>query len=103
MLEKYLLESNAIDYSGYPDCRAEFLKSFEHTIALGTKPNKVPMKIYAPLIHMSKGEIVKQAQELGVPFEKTWSCYMGEETPCGKCDSCLLRAKGFEQAKIDPP
>ncbi len=97
--------ANAVDYSGYPDCRAEYLRQFEHMIRLGTKAGAEgkELKIMAPLIHMKKSEIVKLGMGLGVPFESTWSCYEGGEVPCGRCDACILRAKGFQEAGVEDP
>lgn len=88
--------ANALDYSGYPDCRPEFIRAFEEMIARGTKAGAI--RVVAPLLRLSKAEIVKLASELGVPFEWTWSCYEGGQYPCGECDSCILRAKGFREA-----
>ena len=95
--------SNQIDYSGYPDCRKEFLDSIEKTFCLGTKQGVEgnPVKIYAPLLDLNKAEIVKLGDSLKVPFGNTWSCYAGGAKPCGKCDSCVLRAKGFKDAGVD--
>lgn len=97
--------ANALDYSGYPDCRPEFLEAFETMIERGTKVGTEGRKIRvrAPLLRLSKEEIVRLAHELGVPFEWTWSCYEGKELPCGECDSCILRAKGFREAGIEDP
>jgi 7-cyano-7-deazaguanine synthase len=96
---------NAIDYSGYPDCRPEFISAFEKTAALGTKQgvDDTPIKIVAPLIDMNKAEIIQLGIDLKVPFEHTWSCYRGQEQACGQCDSCQLRLKGFHDAGyLDP-
>ncbi len=97
--------ANAIDYSGYPDCRPEFLHAFEEAARLGTKcgTSGKPMRIEAPLLHLSKAQIVRLGASLLVPFGMTWSCYRGGKRPCGKCDSCLLRAKGFDEAGINDP
>lgn len=101
---------NALDYSGYPDCRDDFITSFEQTAALATKTgregNKIEVK--TPLIRLSKAEIVRRALDLEVPLEHTWSCYDPQEkdgrlVPCGECDSCLLRAKGFAEAATADP
>ncbi len=94
--------ANAVDYSGYPDCRPKYLKSFERMMKLGTKAGDEghSIKIFAPLLKMSKKQIVQRALQLAVPIHKTWSCYRGEAQPCGRCDSCLLRAKGFHEAGI---
>ena len=97
--------ANALDYSGYPDCRPEYFEAFEKVIACGTKAGVEgkKIKIEAPLLHLNKKEIVLLGRELGVPFEKTWSCYQGRQDPCGACDSCKLRAKGFREAGIQDP
>jgi 7-cyano-7-deazaguanine synthase len=93
---------NAIDYSGYPDCRPEFIKAFETLANLGTKAGVEGRRfqIHAPLIRFSKAEIIRKAVELGVDLSLTHSCY--DPTPegfaCGECDSCLLRLKGFREA-----
>jgi 7-cyano-7-deazaguanine synthase len=93
---------NALDYSGYPDCRPEFIRAFEKTANLGTKAGVEGerFKIHAPLIKLSKAEIVRLGRKLGVDFEMTHSCYdpAPDGTPCGRCDSCLLREKGFKEA-----
>lgn len=96
---------NALDYSGYPDCRPEYLKAFVEAVWLGTKAGSEGRKIEvkAPLIGLGKKDIVLLGQKLGVPFKKTWSCYAGQERPCGVCDSCVLRAKGFREAGIPDP
>ncbi len=97
--------ANAIDYSGYPDCRPEYVEAFEKCANLGTKRGVTgnPIKIIAPIIHMTKAEIIKKGMELGVPYELTWSCYRGGEKACGRCDSCLLRLKGFMEAGHEDP
>ncbi len=97
--------ANAIDYSGYPDCRPKFLRAFEEAARLGTKcgVSGRPLRIEAPLLHLSKSQIVCLGASLLVPFEMTWSCYRGGKRPCGRCDSCRLRAKGFEEAGIPDP
>jgi 7-cyano-7-deazaguanine synthase len=97
--------ANALDYSGYPDCRPEFLESFEKTANLGTKAGAegaLRFRIHAPLIAMTKGQIVALAARLGLDFSLTSSCYdpSPEGLPCGACDSCLLRAKGFQEAGL---
>jgi len=93
------------DYSGYPDCRPEFIESFQKTANLATKRaiEGKKVEINTPLIFKSKSKIIKKGVELGVPFEKTWSCYRGEQKACGKCDSCKLRLKGFEKAGYKDP
>lgn len=100
-----VIGANSIDYSGYPDCRPEFLEAFQNLISVGTKRGVEGYRIelLAPLINMSKAEIVRHAVELGVPIERTWSCYRGGEKPCGVCESCLLRKRGFESAGMKDP
>lgn len=97
---------NAIDYSGYPDCRPEFLEAFAKTANLATKAGTEDgrtLRYHAPLIHMTKADIVREGTRLGVPWEQTWSCYLGGEKACGKCDSCQLRLKGFAEAGLSDP
>lgn len=141
--EDIFIGANAIDYSGYPDCRPEYIRSFENMANLATKASvegKVQFKINTPLIDLTKGEIIKKGIELGVDYSLTWSCYDPQENsaraqkynsakvkkkkskkvkdllnvtsallhfcpfvPCGRCDSCLLRAKGFREAGIKDP
>lgn len=100
--------ANALDYSGYPDCRPEFLEAFERTANLGTKAGvegSLSFRIRAPLLSMSKAEIVALAGRLGLDFTLTSSCYDPSPSgaPCGACDSCLLRAKGFQHAGLADP
>ncbi|MDQ6891061.1 MAG: 7-cyano-7-deazaguanine synthase QueC [Acidobacteriota bacterium] len=101
------LGANALDYSGYPDCRPEFLEAFERMANLGTKAGVegLPFRIRAPLIALSKGEIVRLASDLGLDFSLTSSCYdpRADGSSCGACDSCLLREKGFREAGIPDP
>ena len=98
---------NAIDFSGYPDCRPEFIESFQRLANLATKAGVEGkgIKIHAPLINMTKGEIIKKGISLGVDYAMTHTCYSpGKDgLPCGKCDSCLLRKKGFKEAGIADP
>ena len=99
---------NALDYSGYPDCRPEFIHAFERMSNLATKAGvegRTRIRIRTPLIDLSKAQIVRLGRELNVPFELTHSCYDpdGAGRPCGTCDSCLLRAKGFREAGIPDP
>ncbi len=103
--EAIFIGANVMDYSGYPDCRPEYLKAVGEAMWLGTKAGVEGRKIEirAPLIELAKKDIVLLGKELGVPFETTWSCYAGEDTPCGKCDSCILRSKGFREAGIPDP
>lgn len=90
------------DSSGYPDCREEFLIALEHAVAKGVKPDR-NIRILAPLVHKTKGDIVKMGSRLGAPFEASWSCYDEGPLPCNECESCLLRAKGFREAGIVDP
>ena len=94
--------ANAIDYSGYPDCRPDFIKSYQAMLAKGLKTGveKKIIRLQTPLIRKTKGQIIKLALGLKVPLELTWSCYSGGNKPCGVCDSCRFRAKGFAEAKI---
>jgi 7-cyano-7-deazaguanine synthase len=124
--EHIFIGANAIDYSGYPDCRPEYLSAFENMANLATKASvegKLKFTIHAPLIMMKKAEIIKKGIELGLDYSLTWSCYdpqpkkvrseklkvKGSETqasevvPCGRCDSCIFRAKGFQEAGIKDP
>ncbi len=90
------------DSSGYPDCRPDFFEAFQKIIDLGTKP-ETSIKIFTPIINLSKAEIVKKGVELKVPLGLTWSCYQNEDEACGECDSCALRLRGFQQAEIEDP
>jgi 7-cyano-7-deazaguanine synthase len=92
----------AEDSSGYPDCRPEFYRAFEEAIRLGTRP-ETELRIVTPLIHLTKAEIVRKGAALQAPFAKTWSCYQDEELACGRCESCVLRLKGFAEAGIADP
>jgi len=97
--------ANAIDYSGYPDCRPEFFKAYQLMLAKGLKTGVQgkTIKIHTPLVHKTKAQIIRMGMKLNVPFDLTWSCYQGSKKPCGKCDSCRLRQKGFEGANIKDP
>ncbi len=91
--------ANAVDYSGYPDCRPEYFNAMEKAINLGTELGlKSKININVPLQYLTKGEIVKLGRKLNVPYKFTWSCYNGRVKACGKCDSCLLRLHGFMDA-----
>lgn len=92
--------ANAIDYSGYPDCRPEFIRSYQAMLAKGLKTGieKKTIRLQTPLIRKTKAQIVQMAVTLHVPLELTWSCYQGGSKPCGVCDSCRFRAKGFMEA-----
>lgn len=99
--------ANIIDYSGYPDCRPEFIKSFEKTINLGTKlgVEGSHIRIHTPLIKMTKAEIIKKGHSLGVDYSLTLSCYNPTDSglACGKCDSCKFRKDGFKNAGLSDP
>ena len=100
--------ANALDYSGYPDCRPEFLESFERTANLGTKAGvtgELRFRIHSPLLRMRKHEIVRLGASLGLDFALTSSCYDPQPTgePCRSCDSCLLRERGFREAGLTDP
>ena len=96
---------NAVDYSGYPDCREEFINAFQNMINIGTKRgvDGKPIKIETPLLHLSKGEIVKLATSVNAPLKYSTSCYNGKEKACGVCDSCTLRLRGFKEAGLIDP
>lgn len=99
---------NALDYSGYPDCRPEFIAAFETLANLATKvgvEGTSKIKIHTPLIEMTKADIIRKAVELGVDLSLTFSCYdpTADARPCGRCDACLLRRKGFEEARVVDP
>ena len=104
---KIFIGANAIDYSGYPDCRPEYIRAFEKMANLATKAGIEGngVTIEAPLIHFTKGEIIQHGIELGLNYALTFSCYdpIGNGISCGACDSCLLRKKGFAEAKIADP
>ena len=100
------IAANAIDYSGYPDCRPEFYEQMSKVLWLGSKLGVQYHKsigIITPIISKTKAEIIKLAIDLKAPLKYTWSCYEGEELPCGKCDSCILRAKGFAEVGSEDP
>ena len=97
---------NALDYSGYPDCRPEFYEAMKSALALGSKiwtEYQIPIEVETPIIDLSKAEIVALGMKLEAPLEYTWSCYEGRTAPCGSCDSCILRAKGFAEAGVLDP
>ncbi len=100
--------ANAVDYSGYPDCRPEYLQAFEKMANLATKisiEGKLRFRVMAPLLYMAKSEIIKKGTELGLDYALTWSCYdpLPDGTPCMRCDSCLFRAKGFRETGLKDP
>jgi 7-cyano-7-deazaguanine synthase len=96
---------NALDYSGYPDCRPDYMDAMRSVFRLGTKQGREgdPIEIITPLIDLKKTEIIQLGDRLGVPWAQTWSCYSGERVPCGTCDSCRLRLAAFEElGRVDP-
>ncbi len=106
--EDLFIGVNAIDYSGYPDCRPEFISAFETLANLATKAGvegTSRFKIHTPLAHMTKADIVRKGMELGIDYSLTHSCYAPDDAgrACGQCDSCLLRLKGFREAGVEDP
>jgi 7-cyano-7-deazaguanine synthase len=102
---KIFIGANAVDYSGYPDCRPDFFAAYAKVLEKGLKTGVQGRKISVetPLIRLTKAEIVKLGRKLKVPQGLTWSCYTGLGWICGQCDSCRLRAKGFDEAGVDDP
>ena len=100
-----VIAANALDFSGYPDCRPEYYEVFRQVARLGTKRGVEGdvIEIRTPLILMTKADIVRRGEELGVPWKLTWSCYHGLAKACGSCDSCQLRLKGFREAGVKDP
>jgi len=97
--DKVYYGANAVDYSGYPDCRPAFVDAFN----MVAYSYETTIQVEAPIIHLSKADIVRLGNNIAVPWDKTWSCYRGEAKPCGKCPSCEYRIKGFEEAEsLDP-
>lgn len=103
--EAIVIGANALDYSGYPDCRPPFIDAFGVVAKRGTKRGSEgkPLRISAPLLRLDKKGVVKLAARVGAPLRLTWSCYAGKARPCGTCDSCKLRAKGFREAGVMDP
>ncbi|CDX02140.1 7-cyano-7-deazaguanine synthase [Desulfitobacterium hafniense] len=103
--EAIFIGISSVDYSGYPDCRPEFLQAFQKVVDVGTKAgvSGQTIAIKAPLLYLSKGETIQLAAENGAPLHHTTSCYRGGEKACGTCDSCTLRLKGFAEAGIKDP
>ena len=104
--EAVVIGVNALDYSGYPDCRPEYLEAFERLAALATRAGVEgqPLRVLAPLLRLSKAEIIRQGMALRLDYGLTHSCYdPSGGAPCGHCDSCRLRARGFEEAGVDDP
>ena len=104
-LDSVWMGVNAIDYSGYPDCRPEFIDAFRQVAATGQKRGVEgnPIAIRTPLIDSTKADIVRRGLELDAPLALTWSCYLGGDVPCGVCDACRLRAQGFADAGVADP
>lgn len=104
-LDVVFIAANSVDFSGYPDCTAEFMAAFQRTLDIGTKAGREGrgIRVEAPILTKSKGDIVREAVRLKVPLEDTWSCYKGGVKACGRCDSCLLRLRGFSEAGIRDP
>jgi 7-cyano-7-deazaguanine synthase len=105
--ESIVIGVNALDYSGYPDCRPEYLRAFERMASLATKAGVQgrPLRIIAPLLQLSKADIIRRGVSLGLDYGLTHSCYdpRPDGRPCGHCDSCVLRAKGFAEARVPDP
>lgn len=103
--QSIFIGANSLDFSGYPDCRPRYYTAFNHLSSLATKVGVEGKSILirTPLLHKTKEKIVRMAIRLGVPLSLTWSCYQGKKQPCGACDSCRLRQKGFQKAGIQDP
>ncbi len=100
--KRIFIGASQVDFSGYPDCRASFFTAYNQVIKEGTRP-ETEILIETPLINLTKAEIVKLGQKLGTPLHLTWSCYQREDVACGRCESCLLRLKGFREAGLKDP
>jgi len=98
--DRIYIGANAIDYSGYPDCRPEFFQAFSEMLSKGTKAGVEgnEIEIATPILRNTKADIVRIGKELNAPLRMTWSCYNGGDKACGRCDSCMLRLKGFSEA-----
>ncbi len=106
--DQLFIGANAVDYSGYPDCRPAFLEAFEKLASLATvagAEHGVRFRVRAPLLELTKAQIIRRGLDLGVDYALTWSCYdpTPDGLPCGRCDSCILRRRGFEDAGFDDP
>ncbi|HEY9600226.1 MAG TPA: 7-cyano-7-deazaguanine synthase QueC [Allocoleopsis sp.] len=103
--QRVYLGANALDYSGYPDCRPDYIQAMQAVFNLGTKQGREGqiIKIMTPLISLRKTEIIELGNQLGVPWEQTWSCYAGGEIACGVCDSCRLRLAAFAELGLKDP
>jgi len=97
--------AHATDYSGYPDCRPEYIQAYQTMANVATRRGVEgrPITIEAPLLQLTKADIVKKGLALNAPLDQTWSCYQGDRKACGRCDSCLLRLKGFQAAGVKDP
>ncbi|MDH7508540.1 MAG: 7-cyano-7-deazaguanine synthase QueC [Methanomassiliicoccales archaeon] len=102
MADAIFIGANSVDFSGYPDCRPEFFDAFRRVLEVGTKRGVggKPPELETPILFLTKAEIVKLGKSLGAPLHLTWSCYKGGQKACGRCDSCLLRLKGFREAGL---
>lgn len=98
--EHIVIGVNAVDYSGYPDCRPRFIEAMQSALVHGLRR---PVKLHAPLITMSKAEIIQLGVKHNAPLGLSWSCYTGDARPCGRCPSCLVREKGFQEAGVPDP
>lgn len=98
--DRLILGVNAVDFSGYPDCRPDYLEAFQRLADLATRSGRQGQgtQLWAPLVHWSKVRIIQEALRLGVPIDQTWSCYSGGERPCGVCDSCRIRDQALRDA-----
>jgi len=103
--ERVYIGVNALDYSGYPDCRPDYMQAIQEVFRLGTKQGRSgePIKIITPLIDLKKTEIIQLGNQLGVPWHLTWSCYAGNDIACGVCDSCQLRLAAFAELGLNDP
>ncbi|RAM52285.1 MAG: 7-cyano-7-deazaguanine synthase QueC [Hapalosiphonaceae cyanobacterium JJU2] len=103
--ERVYIGVNALDYSGYPDCRPDYIQAMQEVFRLGTKQGREgkPITIVAPLLELKKTDIIELGNKLGVPWELTWSCYAGGEVACGICDSCRLRLAAFAKLGLTDP
>ena len=103
--EAIFIGAHQLDYSNYPDCRSEFFEAFRKVVDTGTKcgVEEQSIQIITPILDYTKKEIVEIGSELGVPFEDTWSCYGGDDKPCGECESCVFRKRAFDEVGIKDP